>query len=1846
VTNSSATAAILTEGADTTSTTFSGNLTNGGSSIGLTKTGSGTLTLSGTNTYNGATTVSAGTLQAGSTTAFSANSAYTVTSTLDLDGNNNSVGSLAGGGTVTNSSATAAILTEGADTTSATFSGNLTNGGSSIGLFKTGSGTLTLSGTNTYSGATTVSAGTLKAGSATAFSANSAYTVTSTLDLNGNNNSVGSLAGSGTVTNSSATAAILAEGADTTSTTFSGTLTNGGSSIGLTKTGSGTLTLTGANTYSGGTTINAGTLQLGGGGATGSITGNVVDQGALVFDRSAPLTFAGNVSGAGTLSQIGSGTITLGGTNTYSGVTTVSAGTLQAGSATAFSASSAFTVNSTLDLNGHSNSVGSLAGGGTVTNNSATAAILTEGADNTSTTFSGSLTNGGSTIGLTKTGTGTLTLGGANTYSGATTVSAGTLKAGLTTAFSANSAFTVGVSSTLDLNGHSNSVGSLAGGGTVTNSSATAAILTEGADNTSTTFSGSLSNGGSTIGLTKTGTGTLILTGANTYSGGTTISAGTLQIGNGGGSGSITGNVLDQGTLAFDLNGPLTFAGNVSGPGTLSQIGTGTTTLSGTNTYSGVTTVSAGTLQADSATAFSASSAFTVNATLDLNGFSSTVGSLAGSGTVTDSVVTPVILTTGGNNTSTTFSGTLTDGTGSLALIKNGSGTLTLIGANTYSGATTVSAGTLQAGSLTAFSANSAFTVNATLDLNGFSNTVGSLAGSGTVTDNSATPATLTAGGNNSSTTFSGTLTDGVATPAFVKAAPPLIGNLGFTKAGTGTLILTGTSTYTGATTVSAGTLRVDGVLGNTAMDVQDGAALTGKGLIAGNVTIENGGHLAPGPGAQTLGVGGLALNSGSILDYQLSTGGVVGGAGVNSLVNATGNLTLDGILNITDGGGFGLGSYRLINYTGTLTNNILGLGTLPGGFSSANVTVTTAVPHQVNLVVFPSGVPVQYWDGSNTVNDLTVHGGDGTWINVVTTNFTNLQGTANEAWQSGIAIFTAAKGLVTLGSNINYQGMIFSTDGYTVTGDVLGNFALTPTGMATITTDSDVTATISAPIVGAGGLIKTGPGTLILSGPNTYSGGTNISPGILEAAASGALGTGPVQLLNGTLMILAGVTVPNQITFVSGGLLSNAGTLNNSVLGGGATDIVQLFTGSKINGNLTLSGSTSSTLILDGSGTQLFSLAVTGTVSNNGFLVKQGSGTWTVDRALAAPLGTQVLAGTLAVGAALTSPQVMISTGAILQLNSGGIVGNLVDNGSVIFAGSDTVTRSGTISGQGNVIQSGPGTTILSGRNTYSGGTLVSLGTLLVNNAQALGTGNVTVNGGILGASGLQPINVFGNYTQNAGGTLQLNISGRAPGQFDVLNVAGSAVLNGTLRLLNLGYQPQNGDKLQLVSTGGAISGRFAHFQNPFTITDGFNTIDLVYARNSVTLEFLQTGSGGVISTTDFNSFALTPNEHAAGSLLNAVQQDPRAANLIAFLDKVPFADLPNTLHQISPDSLSAFYEISFSNANIQRLNLESRMDDLHSGSNGFSSNMKVNGATVNTDDRTGGDGKTSKAVVEPALQPGPGNRWGVWITGFGDFVSVDGDSNANGYNFTTGGVSLGIDYRLTDELVIGVMGEYSHTWTSLKPSGSNDVNSGRGGLYATWSRHGFYLNGAIYGGFNSYNSNRPGLQGSATGSTEGSELSTFISGGYDFHFGLLTVGPIAALQYTYSHIDGFSENGSLAPMQIQSGSANSLRSDIGFRLFYQWLLGKVIVEPSVKVAWEHEYLYSALPITAGFAGIPGPSATFTGPAEGHDSAIISAGVSVLWTPTLTTYLNYDGQLGRGNYSSNAVTGGVRISF
>jgi outer membrane autotransporter protein len=306
------------------------------------------------------------------------------------------------------------------------------------------------------------------------------------------------------------------------------------------------------------TTVSAGALQIGAGGTTGSIAGNVTDNASLAFNRSDDLGFAGVISGTGSLTKLGAGTLTLTGANTYTGSTTISAGTLQIG---------------------NGGTTGSITGN--VTDNGA---LIFNRSDDLG--FAGVISGSGS---MSKLGTGTLTLTGANTYTGGTTVEAGTLQSGAAGAFVPNTAYTIN-GGTLDLNDFNLTMSSLSGNGGTLDLGTAALIVNQGTD---TSYAGTIVGTGS---LAKQGTGMLALTGANTYSGGTTIEAGTLQIGDGGTSGSISGNITDNAALIFNRSDDLSYGGDISGTGSMTKLGTGNLTLTGANTYSGDTNIDAGTL--------------------------------------------------------------------------------------------------------------------------------------------------------------------------------------------------------------------------------------------------------------------------------------------------------------------------------------------------------------------------------------------------------------------------------------------------------------------------------------------------------------------------------------------------------------------------------------------------------------------------------------------------------------------------------------------------------------------------------------------------------------------------------------------------------------------------------------------------------------------------------------------------------------------------------------------------------------------------------------------------------------------------------------------------------------------------------------------------------------------------------------------------------------------------------------------------------------------------------------------------------------------------------------------------
>ena len=402
--------------------------------------------------------------------------------------------------------------------------------------------------------------------------------------------------------------------------------------------------------------------------------------GVTVNTNANNVSFDGVISGSGSITKTGAGTLILSGTNTYSGGTTISAGTLKGNIASGTDLSIADSA--TYDGANKARSVGGLNGGGKILN---TNGLTVQSGD-----FAGIIDN--SNTSLLKNGAGTLTLTGNNAYTGSTTISDGTLKGNI----ASGTDLSIADSATYDGDNKARSVGGLNGDGKILN--------TDGLTVQNGTFGGVIDN--SNTSLTKTGAGTLTLTRNNAYTGGTTISEGTLK-------GNIASgtdlSIVDNATYDGDnkarsvggLNGggnilntdgltvqSGTFGGVIGNSNTsLIKTGAGTLTLTGTNAYTGGTTISEGTLKGNIASGTDLSIAD--SATYDGANKARSVGGLNGGG--------KILNTNGLTVQSGDFAGIIDNS--NTSLLKTGAGTLTLSGTNTYTGMTTVRSGTLALGS-------------------------------------------------------------------------------------------------------------------------------------------------------------------------------------------------------------------------------------------------------------------------------------------------------------------------------------------------------------------------------------------------------------------------------------------------------------------------------------------------------------------------------------------------------------------------------------------------------------------------------------------------------------------------------------------------------------------------------------------------------------------------------------------------------------------------------------------------------------------------------------------------------------------------------------------------------------------------------------------------------------------------------------------------------------------------------------------------------------------------------------------------------------------------------------------
>ena len=1168
--------------------------------------------------------------------------------------------------------------------------GNLTTSHQISGsgkLFKYGSSNLTLSNSQSYTGDTEIYSGTLIN--------NSTLSDSTDLILTGGNytaNATDTVASIST-SNSSSTLTIASSQILTTSTssdtTFAGIIAGSG---GFKKAGSGTLTLSGTNTYTGGTDITAGGILITNDRNLGAVPGSadadnvIIRNGATLATGNTNVTMAANrgfnvpsgtakllkytrkswtlnnpISGSGGVNFDdstasggnggGGGRYYLKVANTYTGDTLISfRGTRDPG--VVVDHNNAFQ-NTTVDFNNtnipNANEtsepllwfrttapvLGGLKGDRDLINEqSFTAnAVLNIGNNNEDTTFSGRIRDGQRTYGIKKIGTGSLTLTGSNSYSGGTTLAGGSIS-GYSGDLSLAPTSAITLSSNL-------SSPSLSGSANINLSSYT---LTIGSDNTSTSYTGVISGTG---GMVKQGSGTLTLTGTQTYTGDTTISAGTLTVSGSGSlnSGNYAGAIANSGTLNYASSTSQTLSGVISGTGSVTKSGSSTLTLSGNNTYSGDTTISAGTIN--------------VSGKIGNGSYS---GAIANSGTFIMS-----------SSTAHTLSGAIS---GSGGITKSGSGNLTLSGSNNFTGTITLSNGTLigasdnalgsaptiaasnsptfqtSSGSITLPSLTVTGEINLTSDII----TTGAQSYSAATTIGASSGSAITVRTTNSNITFS----DDVK----------LYQNTAINSGSGGGTITFGGDMYTHNSASAERNLVVNAGTG----DVTFSGSITGggdysPGFTEGNFTQKS-----------DLDFSGTFLNAANISGTATTIDDVT----FKKARASDGNHS-----NMTFVFQNEIGSWNsVLNYGDSGLNNLM-KGIRWSGWNNSAPTVTftnaTAGKKYKIQALFKERCCNRYFDvyvdGTKIKDDFKPRnaGND----NSASARYLTYQ---FQAASSNIQFRLSGRTGETSGSKLhgNDANPILNAisveevnagkkiNNLTVSGAAVSAAGIEVTGNMSITNSG--TSSVTGVVAGSGDFTKAGSGMLSLTGANTYSGDTTVSAGTLRLSGTGTLGSGSYS----------GAITNNGIFRYSS---SSAQTLSGVISGTGRVD----------------ANSSSAALTLTGTNTY------TGGTRIAGGSIVAGSA-----RALGATptINATSTSSQLTVSSGLTLPSLTV-TGSAIRLNSG-----VTTTGAQSYAG-DVLIASGT---RASPVTFGTTNSNISFKKTLKGQGNAKARSLTIN----AGTGNV----------------------------------------------------------------------------------------------------------------------------------------------------------------------------------------------------------------------------------------------------------------------------------------------------------------------------------------------------------------------------------------------------------------------------------------------------------------------------------------------------------------------------------------
>lgn len=1836
-----------------------------GGTGGFTKTGTGTgvLVLSGANNYAGATSIQSGGLTYSVNGAIPAAStvtigdgvvpnatltiaaAMTVGNALNVTINSDGVltqnsaattflSSMEGSGAINLSTGgTAANLFDVSLSADKTFSGTIagglasssTNPAAANRFTKEGTGTLTLSGASTYSSRTFIADGVIDVqnalalgipGSTSAVYVRSSGGTTGSLYLENNITLAkniflngGGFGGTGALRNLSGSNTVLGNitigwsgGAEVASDAtiqvdMGSTLTCSGiisGSSNLTKTNPGTLIYIGGsnNTLTGLTTLNAGTLQLNKTAGINALAGSAtVNAGATL-----QLLATNQIVNTSVITLSG-GTFDLGGFAETIGSLVYSSGTFSQGGALltlANATPTALTMSDGVTITG--NLAFSAAGGVTYNGTTTRATVsgdvnigttahafnIADGTDTVDMEFSGAITGTTGTI-TTSTGTGVLLFSGstANTYTGLTTVSAGELQLNKNGVNALNGSATINTGGTLSLlsanqivdtatltvaggtfnmNGFSETLtrmvyssGSVSQGGGVLSLSATTGTALSMGDGTSLSGSIALTGGSGTPGVSYTGATT------------TAVISGNLDLG----TQIRTFNIaMGTGTTDMEISGVISGTGGITKSTSLGRLDF---TGSASNTYTGTTTVSLGTLflnksmgQAivgnivfNNASGFlilggndqigSGSNMTLVSGTFDMNGFNATIGSL------------------------TYTSGTFTQSGGTLTLAS--AGTALLMRNTTISGALVLSSG----GAIQFDNAN---------------NGTGVLSG------------TIDLGGN--PTTFNVEM--GTAATDLLMSG--VISNGAMTKIGTGLLEFSGASanTYTGLSTITAGTLLLNKTPGINA--------------IAGDVLI-NGGTLTLAGAGEIADTSTLTISSGTfnmsgfaetLTAFNFNGGTFTQAGGTLTLTSAATalsmrNTTISGAVALTGGGAVVFDNTS--NGTATISGSLdLGGFTTPfminNGTSANDMTVSGiisngAVTKTLSGRLQYSGASANTYSGLTTVSDGTlllnktagvtsvagdilVNGGilDCNTANQIasSSSLTLSSGTWDTSGQpQTISSFifqggalTQSGGAINLGSastaltmrNTTIAGPIVLTGGGAVVFDNTNNgtaiisSTLNLGGNSTFFNIADGTSAsdmVISGVISNGAVTKIGSGQLAFSGAaaNTYTGLSTISSGTLllnKTAGVNAIAA-DVLINGGTLSLGAANQIANTAALtLSSGVFDiagfaetlatfnfNAGAYTSS---GGALTLASGATALSMR-DTTLSGS----VLISNGGAIAFDNTNNGTATLNGTLDLGGGvvpfniseGTAVIDMVINSVISngslTKTGSGTLVLTGANTYAGGTLVSAGTLQGDATSLQGMIIDNATLVFDQTGTGTYADMITGTGTFVKEGSGTLILSNTNNVAGAAVVSNGTLTVNGSLTGGSSMSVAPGAFLKGTGTIAKDV------TISGTL---IAGNSIGTIHL--IGSETFANGSH--LEIELNPTTSDLVDILGT--------------LSIQPGV-TLNLVpdpgsYAPlTSYTIIQTTGGVNGIFSSI-VNSFPL---------FKPTVIYTP--FDVLLEVAALPFSDLihggnagqvAKCLDSLSTSSCGDIQKI------IRALQMIPSEEDLKEALLQLQPSAFTSLAVVQGNDLLYISNAIEQRLCDELHSCCPSffmqsEASAVWISAIGAHTSQQNQKEEPGYIANTPGVILGMDTQLGSSFQMGVGFGYTHShlhW--MMNRGKANLETLYGALYGKWETRRGYVHTALLGGYSFYDVNRTiafgtigAVDKTAESHHQGFDGSAHLKSGFTMGCKYLVVSPFISFDYLYLHENAFKERGAESlNLRVDAKNSDLLVSEMGVDL------------------------------------------------------------------------------------------------